>query len=407
MRVLFINDGSLLNPILRSQGIPQLLYLAGKGYDVYMLSVDPREEKNKSSDRDKLIDQYGDKIHFLFYHPFSSKILKVSIQILVFGQLKVFYYIVRHRINIVHARSYLPAILGLFAKMFLGTKFIFDMRGLMVDEYISKGIWVDSSVLVKVMRFFEKRCILSADEIVVVSEKFREYVLQLPFVRMRNPRLSIVTIPNSVDLDRFDAARDSRIGLGKKLNVEGRIVLVYSGSLTSWQCFSEAVHLFSLCRRIDPRFFLLIVTYSEATELLCVIAQYGIGHSDYLIVEAGAEDVPKYLALGRIGILFRKEEVLNTVSCPIKFGEYLAAGLPVLVSRGIGDTENIVKENGVGIVSASLSESALQNMSRTLVEYLSEDHKGIDIACRAVASRYFSLESASEKYAEIYRRVTI
>ncbi len=405
MRVLFINDGSLLNPILRSQGIPQMLYLARKGYDVYFFSVDPREEENKSQDRDKLVNEYSDRIHFLFFRPLPSKILNVSIQMLVFRQLKVFYYILWHRINIVHARSYLPAILGLFAKMFLGTKLIFDMRGLLIDEYISNGIWADGSVVVKFMRFFEKKCILNSDEIVVVSEKFREYLLQLPFVRLRNQPLSIVTIPNSVDAGRFDIALESRMELTEELKLEGRIVLVYSGSLASWQCFNETVNLFSLCMRIDPRVFLLIITYSEPTDLLRVLKQCGIGRSDSLIVEAGSEDVAKYLTLGRMGILLRREEVLNSVSCPIKFGEYLAAGLPVLVSRGIGDTEKIVKENNVGIVLESLSESAMQNVSGKMVEYLNDNHKGIDAACRGVASRYFSLENASEKYAEIYRRL--
>ncbi len=405
MRVLFINDGSLLNPILRSQGIPHLFYLAQQGYEIHLLSLDPRAETDRRAERDKMVKQFGDKIHFLFFRPLPSKILKATIQILAAGPLLVMYYVVKYKIEVIHARSYFPAFFGLLAKTVLGTKLIFDMRGLMIDELVSKRTWTESSVVVRILRFLERRCILSSDEIVVVSDKFREHVMQLAYVQLSKKKISIESIPNCVEAERFEISLEVKEKLTTSLNLRDRYVLVYSGSLASWQCSDEVLMFLSLCLRREPKAFLLIVTYDDETELMRHVERYGIKQSDYKIVHSAPEDVPKHLSLGRIGILFRREELLNTVSSPIKFGEYLAAGVPVLISHGVGDTEDIVKKHNVGIVVEGLTEPSLQNASKAAVDFFRMNRVGVDDVCRKVASHYFSLQVACEKYEGIYRKL--
>ena len=96
---------------------------------------------------------------------------------------------------------------------------------------------------------------------------------------------------------------------------------------------------------------------------------------------------------------------MNAVSSPIKFGEYLAAGVPVLISHGVGDTEDIVKKHNVGIVVEGLTEPSLQNASKAAVDFFRMNRVGVDDVCRKVASHYFSLQVACEKYEGIYRKL--
>jgi len=47
-------------------------------------------------------------------------------------------------------------------------------------------------------------------------------------------------------------------------------------------------------------------------------------------------------------MLLREKNLVNRVASPIKFGEYLCCGLPLIISRGIGDTEEIIEKFGIG-----------------------------------------------------------
>ncbi len=50
------------------------------------------------------------------------------------------------------------------------------------------------------------------------------------------------------------------------------------------------------------------------------------------------------------GWLFREQSRTNSVASPVKFAEYLAAGLSVIISEHLGDFSEFVRENGCGIV---------------------------------------------------------
>jgi len=46
----------------------------------------------------------------------------------------------------------------------------------------------------------------------------------------------------------------------------------------------------------------------------------------------------------------RQDSVVNKVASPVKFGEYMAAGLPVGITRGVGDYSGAVHTFGLGPV---------------------------------------------------------
>lgn len=56
-------------------------------------------------------------------------------------------------------------------------------------------------------------------------------------------------------------------------------------------------------------------------------------------------DVPYYLIVGDYGLLIREETITNKVSSPVKFAEYLACGLKVIISNNLGDYSEIIDNN--------------------------------------------------------------
>ncbi|HRB52290.1 MAG TPA: glycosyltransferase, partial [Bacteroidia bacterium] len=61
-------------------------------------------------------------------------------------------------------------------------------------------------------------------------------------------------------------------------------------------------------------------------------------------------EVSEILKSCDIGILIREKSVTNQVASPTKFAEYLSAGLPVIISEGIGDYTSFVRQNNCGWV---------------------------------------------------------
>jgi hypothetical protein len=61
-------------------------------------------------------------------------------------------------------------------------------------------------------------------------------------------------------------------------------------------------------------------------------------------------DVPDYLAAADIGFMLREQHKLNAVASPVKFGEYLASGLALVTSPGLGDVDAAVTQHDLGVL---------------------------------------------------------
>ncbi len=80
------------------------------------------------------------------------------------------------------------------------------------------------------------------------------------------------------------------------------------------------------------------------------LAAKTLPEGSYAIRSAAHHEVPRYLRAADLGILLRAPDPLNEVACPTKFAEFVASGLPVLISAGIGDCSGFVVEQNAGAV---------------------------------------------------------
>ena len=60
--------------------------------------------------------------------------------------------------------------------------------------------------------------------------------------------------------------------------------------------------------------------------------------------------MPSWLNVANFGIILRHDILLNNVASPIKIGEYLATGLAIICSKGIGDYSQAISQAGAGVV---------------------------------------------------------
>lgn len=139
--------------------------------------------------------------------------------------------------------------------------------------------------------------------------------------------------------------------------------MVYSGSGAPWQWLSQLSSLWQEIHRQDPTIEFLVVSRDPRTKIL----NSGLNSDSIQFVQgANGDEVFNCLQEGKLGFLLRKNHLVNKVSFPIKFGEYLAAGLRVVVSDFEWECADFIKKNGGGIL---VSNHAIETEAKRIIEY--------------------------------------
>lgn len=160
-----------------------------------------------------------------------------------------------------------------------------------------------------------------------------------------------VVVPCCVSDKRFpDSKRSVDLEFDK-----GSLIFSYVGSMADWQCGLEMVKLFAALHAHDNSCrFLMLVPEADHEKVRRHMASSGLPEEAVRLHSVAHDEVPKYLATADIGVLLRREDVVNAVSSPTKFGEYLAAGLPVLMTDGVGDFSDLVRRRSLGVIVPSV-----------------------------------------------------
>lgn len=110
------------------------------------------------------------------------------------------------------------------------------------------------------------------------------------------------------------------------------ISIVYSGSTGNWQCFEYISALMSKAvETLGIDFYIYTKDHLKKQ------------NSKFIISNANQQELVNKLSAHDIGIIVRERHNLNIVSSPLKIGEYLGAGLHVLMTRDIGDYSEELK----------------------------------------------------------------
>jgi len=394
-KTLYITYMGLTEPLLHSQVLNYLKILRQSGIAVCILSYEKRQLLKKDNVETIKEDLNGAGIKWvsLAYHKrlqFLSKPYDI-----IRGMFAALYISITERVDVIHARGTFCALIGILPCLVLKKKMIFDMRGLMAEEYVDAGLWKRDSMAYRIVDRLERYFIRKADEVIVLTGKAKELILN------RGRTKSITLIPACTDLNRFRLKKVNS-GLRSRYSLDKKFILVYTGSLGTWYMLSEMMDFYKelLCTGNNEAFFILSQTSKAWIEQHIPEDIKGKVIVDF----SDPENVAEFLNLADVGIFFIKTCLSKTASCPTKFGEYLACGLPVIINKGIGDTEEIVRKNRIGVVVEDFSAQEYRRKIEQMKELLKEGD-ALKRRCRDVAERYFSLAQGGKKYVEVYKRL--
>jgi glycosyltransferase involved in cell wall biosynthesis len=399
---IYLCYAGLDEPLVHTQVIPYLRELGRRGWPTLLVTFEraPLSGADRRVARERLaalgVDWEGATYHTRPY--VLGKLLDILNGARLARRLAL-----ETGARLFHGRSHAAAAMAFLASRVTGRKMIFDMRGLLADEYADSGHWKRDGWIYRVTKAVERQLLQRSDGIVVLTEEIRGDPATPVYGAAARGR-PVAVIPCCVDLDRYSPDATARVEARRRLGWEGRRTLVYAGKLGGDYLHGEMAALFAtmLAHVADALF--AIFTPSDPALMLRALADAGVPESRFQIGRLPPDEVPGVLAAADAGVALVRPSYSKKAMSPTKLGEYLAAGLPAVINAGIGDTATLLRRHDVGVVLPAFAPQARQLAVEQLVRLLSDPEA--KSRCREAARQHFSLAAVGgPRYADLYARV--
>ena len=392
----------MTDPLGQSQVIPYLQGLSANGHDVWLISFEkPERFKSGFEEIRNLLENA--KITWLPQKYTSKPPVLSTLKDIRTMRKVAFETITKEKIDVVHCRSYISALIGQAAKKKFGTQFIFDMRGFWADERLDGGLWkLSNPIFKRIYSFFkkkEKQFLLEADAVVSLTHNAASEIHSWQGFQ----NVPITVIPCCADLDLFVRPEETHIqNLKNELQIPAdAFVLTYLGSLGTWYMLSEMLEFFKTITQTKPNAYFLFLTADEPSMVFDEAENMGIPKTKIRVKKAARKEVPLWASVGNASLFFIRPLFSKKASSPTKMGELMSLGMPLICNNQVGDVEQILHDGGNGIIVDEFSESAYKKAISELDEVLALNPQN-SIDC---AYKYYSLKNGIEAYLNIYKRL--
>ncbi|MET0556523.1 MAG: glycosyltransferase [Vicinamibacteria bacterium] len=398
---LYVCYLGLDEPLVATQVRPYLRELAARGHRVHLLTFETARRDAAATDAlRQALSAEGIAWHALRYHRRPS--LPATLYDIARGVLRGLGLARRHGIDLVHARSHVGAAVALPLRTLARLPFVFDVRGLLPDEYADAGHWRRGGLKYRLGKAMERVFFRRAAALVVLTDTVRADLRAAGGPLAARDPADVTVIPCCVDLDRTPWDETARAAERSRRGWSGRRVIIYVGKLGMWYLDAEMARFFARAHRRDPRFFLQVLTVSPADALRQALAAAGVPADAFDVRAVPPDQVAGVLHAADAGLSLIRPCVSKRSSSPTKVGEYLAAGLPVVSTAGIGDCDRQLGA-GRGVLLAALDDAACDEGARALAALL--DDPATRSRCRAFAEAELSLaRTGGPRYASVYER---
>ena len=247
-QILHLSYDGMTDPLGQSQVLPYLTGLSALGHKISLISC---EKPENLTENQKTIEGICSRANIDWnYISYTKKPPILSTVKDVYALRKAAAKVAKSKpLDIVHCRSYIPALVGQHIKRKFGAKFVFDMRGFWADERVDGNIWnLKNPIYKTVYNFFkrkEKGFLENSDAVISLTESGKQEILGWD---MELDPEKIHVIPCCADFEHFDFAKtkpENTTKLRNQLSIpQSAMVFCYLGSIGTWYLVEEMLAFF-------------------------------------------------------------------------------------------------------------------------------------------------------------------
>ncbi len=205
-----------------------------------------------------------------------------------------------------------------------------------------------------------------SEMVTTVSEPLRQYLIQAV-----NAGNDTTVVPCCVKNTVSDTRRDK---IRQQLNIGDRTAILYLGGVHKNQYLEELGIPFIQSALSQSNKYAGVFITQNKDKMMQLITKFSLDMERVRVISVPQAEVADYLTGMDIGLLLRAPSKQNNFSQPVKFGEYLAAGIPVVLEEGTGDIAALLNKHKIGCVvqlSDKQKQSDFDNEVKKALEWLS------------------------------------
>ncbi|MBN1877629.1 MAG: glycosyltransferase [Anaerolineae bacterium] len=309
---------------------------------------------------------------------------------------------------VIHCRSYPATWVGMQVKRRCGARLICDTRALYPEEGATleeggKSVLLDAASFAEWKRL-ERTMFTASDAITAVSQPSIDILAtQYPHDAAR-----MHVIPTTTRTPEHATLADWQPQTRQELGLPAARIAVYAGSWFEPEPMADLIHRLLAADPHAPWHFLLLVAPQAAAAAIAAMAMLELT-ANATVLSVPQPEVLRYLAgadlaLQPVGAPHQEQvdpryTLTARTRLSIKLTEYLAGGLPVLVSCWAGAAADLVQQHDLGLVYDEAPPDAL---AAWLTRWRAARE---DFRRRAwdFARTNFAIEEVARRYLALYR----
>ncbi len=310
-------------------------------------------------------------------------------------------------VDLFHARSYVAASVARQVGRRVGVPYLFDTRGLWIDERLERGLWFDGPVRRRAARRWEAALFEDAAGAVTLTELAADEIRRQRLGPWQAHR-PLAVIPTCVDYGEFGLGGPGDAGgvseaVAHKL--QSSLVVGYIGSVNDAYRMGASLRLFDHLRSRRQDAHLLCLT-GNPPALLTHLERHRLAPSVYTVRRVDHRAMPGWLPFVDWGLLLRnthRQHRSYLGAMPTKLGEFFAAGIRPVYAGHSQEVRQWVERAGSGHIIERCDEAGLRQAARVMATTPRCLHTLWGARWRT--QNHFGLSSAVERYHDLYQKV--
>lgn len=316
---------------------------------------------------------------------------KILLDILVF--LKAIQLLLTKRYDVIHSHEE-ASFFSMFLAWIFRTRHLYDMHSVL-SRQLGNFNFGNKPVLVKIFSLLETMVLKSCNAVITVGTDVENYVKTV------RSDIRVVMIEN-IALQAYQTAvqPDDVERLKNKLNLDGRLPIVYTGTYERYQGLTMALECVEIVAKQYPKVIFLFVgaKNQQAREWTEIVQDMNLQEHVLFLDVVPPDEAMVYLAYATVLISPR----VDGTTTPLKVYSYLHANRPIVATNIAAHTQVLNNETAI------LVEPNKAAFARGILRLLSDPELAACIANNAheAAKEKFSHQAYISKVNQIYQSLS-